>query len=217
MNLMLMRERVEELSPLLREMVATAALGCEELAATIDELLDLTRIEAGQLRLNLDRVDLLGLIGHLADKFLPRFAEHDVRLDFVRGCDEAVVQGDAARLGVVLSNVLTNALKYTPDGGRVQIVVTAVDNAPEPHLFEVAVADTGPGVPPEFRERVFQKFFRLEHLQPQGEGGVQGVGIGLYLCRQIVALHGGQMRCEAATSGSGARFVIELFAAGAVT
>jgi len=213
MNLMLMRERVEELSPLLREMVATAALGCEELAATIDELLDLTRIEAGQLRLNLDRVDLLGLAGHLADKFLPRFAEHDVRLDFVRGCDEAVVQGDAARLGVVLSNVLTNALKYTPDGGRVEIAVTAAVSGLEPHLLEVAVTDSGPGVPPEFRERIFEKFFRLEHLQPQSDGGVQGVGIGLYLCRQIVALHGGKMRCEAVTGGPGARFVVELPAA----
>ena len=85
MNLMLMRERAAELSPLLREIVATAALGCEELAATIDELLDLTRIEAGQLRLNLERVDLLVLTGHVADKFLPRYVEHGVQLDFVAG------------------------------------------------------------------------------------------------------------------------------------
>ena len=114
MNLMLMRERAAELSPLLREILATAAVGCEDLAATIDELLDLTRIEAGQLRLNLDRVDLLALAGHVADKFLSRFEENGVRLDFVRGCDRAVVRGDAARLGVVLSNLLTNALKYHP-------------------------------------------------------------------------------------------------------
>ena len=114
---------------------------------------------------------------------------------------------------MVLSNVLTNALKYTPDGGRVEIAVTAAVSGLEPHLLEVAVTDTGPGVPPEFRERVFEKFFRLEHLQPQSDGGVQGVGIGLYLCRQIVALHGGKMRCEAVTGGPGARFVVELAAA----
>ena len=217
MNLMLMRERAAELSPLLREIVATAALGCEELAATIDELLDLTRIEAGQLRLNLERVDLLVLAGHVADKFLPRYVEHGVQLDFMRGCDEAVVRGDAARLGVVLSNVLTNALKYTPYDGRVAIAVGANPVAGEAGLVQITVTDNGPGIPPEFRHRVFEKFFRLEHFSPRAAEGVQGVGIGLYLCRQIVALHGGSMRCEGVPGGIGARFVIELPSAAAAS
>ena len=211
MNLMLMRERTAELSPLLREILATAALGCEDLAATIDELLDLTRIEAGQLRLNLDQVDLLALAGHVAAKFLPRFEEDGVRLDFVRGCDRAVVRGDAARLGVVLTNLLTNALKYTPRGGRVEIAVKTKTECPgtESDLLQVAVTDTGPGIPPEFRERVFEKFFRLEHLSPHSPEGVQGVGIGLYLCRQIVALHGGTIWCEPGVEEVGTRFVME--------
>ena len=214
---MLMRERAAELSPLLREIVATAALGCEELAASIDELLDLTRIEAGQLRLNLERVDLLVLTGHVADKFLPRYVERGVQLDFVRGCDEAVVRGDAARLGVVLSNVLTNALKYTPYDGRVAIAVGANPVAGEEGLVQITVTDNGPGIPPEFRDRVFEKFFRLEHFSPRAAEGVQGVGIGLYLCRQIVALHGGSMRCEGVPGGIGARFVIELPSAAAAS
>jgi NtrC-family two-component system sensor histidine kinase KinB len=215
MNLMLMRERTGELSPLLREIVATAVLGCEELAATIDELLDLNRIEAGQLRLNLDRVDLLALVGHVADKFLPRFVENDVQLDFVRGCDRAVVEGDAPRLSVVLSNLLTNALKYTPADGRVEIAVRARSGGPVKERSQITVTDTGPGIPPEFRERVFEKFFRLEHLISQQAEGAQGVGIGLYLCRQIVVLHGGSLHCEPGTGGLGACFVIELCSLGA--
>jgi NtrC-family two-component system sensor histidine kinase KinB len=210
MNLMLLRERTAELSPLLREIVSTAALGCEELAATIDELLDLTRIEAGQLRPNLEQVDIVALAGHIADKFLPRFEENEVRLDFVRGCEQAFVPGDAARLGVVLSNLLTNALKYTPREGRVEISVTPECPDSAPDFVQLAVTDTGPGIPPEFRERVFEKFFRLDHLRPGSGEGVQGVGIGLYLCRQIVALHGGRMRCAGGAEHIGARFVIEL-------
>jgi two-component system, NtrC family, sensor histidine kinase KinB len=70
------------------------------------------------------------------------------------------------------------------------------------------VTDTGPGIPREFRERVFEKFFRLEHLSPNSPEGVQGVGIGLYLCRQIVAMHGGTIRCEPGVEGLGTRFAI---------
>jgi NtrC-family two-component system sensor histidine kinase KinB len=210
MNLMLLRERAGELSPLLREILATAALGCEDLAATIDELLDLTRIEAGQLRLNLDRVDLLALVGHVTAKFLPRFEENGVRLEFARRCDRAIVRGDAARLAVVLSNLLTNALKYTPHGGTVEVAVAAKSPEPGPDILQIAVTDTGPGIPRESRERIFEKFFRLEHLSPDTPEGVQGVGIGLYLCRQIVAMHGGTIGCEPGVEGVGTRFVIEV-------
>jgi NtrC-family two-component system sensor histidine kinase KinB len=213
MNLMLLRERSTELSPLSREILTTAALGCEELAATIDEILDLTRIEAGQLRLNLDQVDLVALAGHVADKFLPRFDENEVRLDFVRGSDEALVRGDVVRLGVVLSNLLSNALKYAPGGGTVELAVASRAAEDDRSVMEVSVTDTGPGIPREYRERVFDKFFRLEHFSHQTPETTQGVGIGLYLCRQIIALHGGSIRCDS-NEPKGARFVIELPNAG---
>jgi NtrC-family two-component system sensor histidine kinase KinB len=123
-----------------------------------------------------------------------------------------MVRGDPARLGIVLSNVLTNALKYTPRGGRVTVRVSPVQGTPDGKggAVQIAVTDTGPGVPEEFRERVFEKFFRVEHHTPNGAKDVRGSGIGLYLCRQIIEAHGGTIRCEAGDDGRGTRIVIQL-------
>jgi NtrC-family two-component system sensor histidine kinase KinB len=77
-------------------------------------------------------------------------------------------------------------------------------------MVPVAVTDQGPGVPPEFRERVFEKFFRVEHHRPAGRKGVRGTGIGLYLCREIIKAHGGSIRCEPGDGGTGTRVAFEL-------
>jgi two-component system, NtrC family, sensor histidine kinase KinB len=212
MNLMLLRERDGELTPLFREVLATAANGCEELASTVDELLDLTRIESGQFRLALDRVDLVTLVEHSARKYRPRFEERDITLSCLYRCHSAIVSGDATRLRVVLSNILTNSLKYTPQGGKVSIVISEKGGSIpfESSILQIAVTDSGPGIPRDFRERIFEKFFRLEQLRPHSSEGLQGVGIGLYLCRQIIAMHGGSIHCLEAEGAHGARFVIEI-------
>jgi len=109
----------------------------------------------------------------------------------------------------VVSNVLTNAIKYTPVGGRIEIVAQRDDVAGEAHL-DIEVSDSGPGVDPEFRERVFEKFFRVEHHRPGGDQGARGSGIGLYIAREIVRAHGGTISCFAGPEEKGARFVISL-------
>src|SRR5262249_31093109 len=114
------------------------------------------------------------------------------------------INGDRARLGAALSNVLINALKYSPHGADVRIAAK-----PSGSGVRILVDDRGPGVPSELRERVFEKYFRVEHTLPRATDRAHGAGIGLYLCRQIVEAHGGTARCEPSPDG-GARFVIEL-------
>jgi NtrC-family two-component system sensor histidine kinase KinB len=215
-NLMLLEEGAENLTPRQREILATAALGGEELAATIDELLDLTRIEAGQLRLVQERVDVYGVIDQGVRSLRPRFEDAEIALRVAKEAPEAAVRGDAARLRIVFANLLTNALKYTPRAGEVLLRVAAVANAnsADPLLLQIEVTDTGPGIPAEFRERVFEKFFRVEHHRAGPPEGVRGTGIGLYLCRQIVEAHGGTIRCESGDHGRGARLVIHLLTVG---
>jgi NtrC-family two-component system sensor histidine kinase KinB len=210
MNLLLLGEGADNLTPRQREILTAAAGGCEELAATIEELLDLTRIEAGQLRLAHDRVDLDAVIEHAVRALRPRFEDAEIALEVVRDSRPAIVRGDAARLGVVLANVLTNALKYTPRGGRVTVRVASGQNAGAggKNLLQIAVTDTGPGVPAEFRERVFEKFFRVEHHRPGSGPDVRGTGIGLYLCREIIEAHGGSIRCEPGDDGRGTRIAM---------
>jgi NtrC-family two-component system sensor histidine kinase KinB len=207
MNLLLLQERADDLTARQREILAAAVGGAEELAGTIDELLDLTRIEAGQLRLQRERVDMDALAEQAAAALRPRFEDADVRLRVVHDAPAAAVRGDAARLRIVFANLLDNALKYTPPGGEVSVRLAP---APGAARLQLSVTDTGPGVPPEHRERVFEKFFRVEHDRDGGPEGVRGAGIGLYLCRQIVEAHGGSIRCEAGEGGRGARITILL-------
>jgi NtrC-family two-component system sensor histidine kinase KinB len=212
MNLMLLQEKAENLTGQQREILGAAVHGSEELAATIDELLDLTRIEAGQLRLQQQRVDLGAVVEHAVRTLRPRYQDAEVALRVAKDVPTAIVRGDAARLGIVFINLLTNALKYTPRGGEVSVRLASMQNAgsrSKPRL-QITVTDTGPGIPPEMRERVFEKFFRVEHQQADGPKGVRGTGIGLYLCREIIQAHGGTIECAAGDAGRGTRIAITL-------
>jgi NtrC-family two-component system sensor histidine kinase KinB len=121
------------------------------------------------------------------------------------------VLGDPARLRIVFGNLLANALKYTPPGGQVTVHVTCPQPVAEGRegVLQVTVTDTGPGIPAEYRERVFEKFFRVEHQRDNGSEGVRGAGIGLYLCRQITEAHQGNIWVEA-TEGGGTTVAVRL-------
>jgi NtrC-family two-component system sensor histidine kinase KinB len=212
MSLLLLQEREENLTPRQREVLAAAVLGGEELAATIDELLDLTRIEAGQLRLQQERVDLDALLEQTIQALRSRFEDAAIALRFHKDVEGAIVRGDAARLKIVFTNVLTNALKYVPPHGEVTVCLTSGPNgeSSEKRSLRIAVTDTGPGIPAEFRERVFEKFFRVEHHRAERPAGVRGAGFGLYLCRQIIEAHGGKIWCESGENRRGTRIVMAL-------
>ncbi len=204
MTLLMLQERAVSLTDRDRELVRTALLGIDQLAGTVDEFLDLTRIEAGQLRLNWDLVDVAALLEREASAVRGPCKDAGVEL-IVTGAERPglTVRGDAARLHVVLANLLANAMKYTPAGGTIALAAGHDDER-----IVVTVEDTGPGVPSEFRERIFEKFFRVEHHR-EAEAGVRGSGIGLYIAREVVEAHGGTLRCEE-REGGGARLVMTL-------
>lgn len=204
MTLLMLQERATSLTERDRELVRTALLGIDQLAATVDEFLDLTRIEAGQLRLNWDRVDMDALLKREAAAI--RGACEEAGISQTIGAATGLplaVRGDGARLQVVIVNLLANAMKYTPAAGGIALRAEAAAES-----VSVVVEDTGPGVPTEFRERIFEKFFRVEHHR-EGDAGVRGSGIGLYIAREIVEAHGGTLRYEE-RPGGGARFVMKL-------
>jgi two-component system, NtrC family, sensor histidine kinase KinB len=205
MNLMLLGERAENLSSRQHEILSTALIGCQELAATIDELLDLTRIEAGQLRLSRDVIDLCGVIDRSVASLRQRFEDASITVKVASAYRPARVVGDPARLGMVFTNLLSNALKYTPPGGNVSINIEGQRNGRTGGrgALHIAVTDSGAGIPVEFRERVFEKFFRVEQQNGRLETGTWGAGIGLYLCRQIVEAHGGTIACKRGDDGHG--------------
>jgi NtrC-family two-component system sensor histidine kinase KinB len=206
MTLLMLKERAAQLEERDRELVATALLGVEQLAATVGEFLDLTRIESGQLRLHWDSVDVTQLVAQAVQAIEVPCQEASISVRVVSGEGKpATIRGDAARLGVVIANVLSNAIKYSPRGGAIEVTVEGDAD----HL-QMSVTDEGPGVPVEFRQRVFDKFFRVEHYRSGTEEGTRGSGIGLYIAREVVEAHGGTIECGAAPTHCGARFVVRL-------
>ena len=207
MTLALLDETAPSLTAPQREMLETAKLGCRQLASTVDAFLDMTRIEAGLLSLARERIDVRMLVREVTRALQTQFADRGIALDVDDGAVTVLIAGDRARISAALSNLLTNALKYCPSGGKVGVRLSLGDRASG--SVTVTVDDDGPGVPRDLRERVFEKYFRVEHVRPDVSSGAHGAGIGLYLCRQVVEAHGGRVRCEASPSG-GARLSIEL-------
>jgi NtrC-family two-component system sensor histidine kinase KinB len=212
MNLLMLGEQAEALGGRQRELLRAALGGCEELGVTIDELLDVTRIESGQLRLNPMPVDVAAVLEQVRRGLQARFDDAQIGVQVICDASTTIVKADAARLAVVLANLLSNALKYSPRGKTVTVRLSSRQNAgaSASDALQIAVTDEGPGVPAEFRERVFDKFFRVEHQLGSHGNGVPGTGIGLYLCREIVKAHGGTITCEPGPGGIGTRIAISL-------
>jgi len=215
MALMMLKERDAHLEPREQDLLATALLGVDQLAETMDEFLDLTRIEAGQLRLTWDSLHIPSLLEQAVRRLrmTAQDAGIELKLESEEGTPE-VIWADPGRLRVVLTNLLGNALKYTPAGGSITLRVSRQNaGSGSAGLLRLAVTDTGPGIPPEFRDRIFDRFFRVEFAR-QAEGGARGgSGIGLYLCRQIIEAHGGSIRAEGGDAGVGTTIALLLPAA----
>ena len=218
MTLLMLKEAAGALPARERELVDTSLIGVEQLSETVHEFLDLTRIEAGELRLNVEPVHLSALFTEVARRAEPQANAQGVHIRSMVDAGLPSVWGDQRRLRVVLDNIVSNALKYTPTGGTVTLEAhRAVRHESGPSdRVTISVSDTGPGVPSAFRDRVFEKFFRLERQQPEDRSHARGAGIGLYMCRQIVELHGGHIECRAASDERGARFTVELPVDGSV-
>lgn len=215
MALMMLKERDAHLDPREQDLLATALLGVEQLAETMDEFLDLARIEAGQLRLTWDSLHVPSLLEQVVRRLRKQTQEAGVELKLE--CDAGtpeVVWADPARLRAVLTNLLGNAIKYTPAGGRITLRSSRQNAGPgAAGMLRLAVTDTGPGIPAEFRDRIFDRFFRVELARDAAEGARTGSGIGLYLCRQIVEAHGGSIRADAGDAGLGTTIALLLPAA----
>jgi CheY-like chemotaxis protein len=168
----------------------------------IDDLLDMSRIVSGKVRLDVQRVDLAAVARLAVDTVRPGADAKGVRLQVVLDPLAGPINGDPNRLQQVLWNILTNAVKFTPRGGRVQVLLERVNS----HL-ELSVIDTGQGISPEFLPHVFDRFSQADASNTRRHAGL---GLGLAIVKQLVELHGGSVRAKSAGPGQGATFSIEL-------
>ena len=159
------------------------------LARMIANLLDLSRIEAGKLELTLEDVALTGLVSDVVEQIRPLALTKHQRLQFRCDIPDMTVWGDSDRLSQIVTNLVDNAVKYTPDGGSVTVGVCR-DGV---HFAQVSVADNGPGIPPDALPRLFDPFFRVSgHERSQ----IKGLGLGLSIVKELVELHGGSISVQ---------------------
>jgi PAS domain S-box-containing protein len=168
----------------------------------IDDLLDLNRIMAGKLRLDLQQVSMVDIIQAAVDAVTPVAAAKGVALQVLLDPGRATANGDAARLQQVAWNLLSNAIKFTPAGGKVQVLLQRVNS----HI-EFSVSDTGIGIPASFLPQVFDRFSQQDGSASRSHGGL---GLGLAICKHLVEQHGGSIRAESAGPGEGASFLVTL-------
>jgi len=167
----------------------------------IDDLLDLARLEAGGLRLRVSQVDVAELAEHVASNAGPTAKSKGIEMVFSVKGESANVFGDPHRIEIILTNLIGNAIKFTPTGGRIE--VTVVHNAAG---TSVEVTDTGPGIAHDEQQRVFDRFHQTETSERRRQGGV---GIGLALAHELAQLHGGSLTLESAL-GEGSTFTLFL-------
>jgi signal transduction histidine kinase len=183
-----------------QRVAATIEMECDRLTRLISDLLDLSRIQAGRVAMAFHPVSLPELLFEITDEARSRSPGSRIVLADVSSLP--VVRGDSGKLRVALNNLIDNALKYSPRGGTVQVGGRPVDG--EVRLW---VHDEGIGVPVEERERIFERFHRVDSSLSRQ---TPGVGMGLYICRVIIEAHHGRVWVESEGNGRGSTFYIAL-------
>lgn len=196
---LVLAETVGPLQEQQREFLNVVSRNTSRLANLINDLLDIQRIESGRMPLHLTPTSLSQVVGQVAETF--RVQAEQKGLSFtvtLPEADEPRIQADPDRLTQIVSNLVSNAVKYTKEGGVTVTVSASGDRV------ELAVADTGIGISPSDQKRIFEKFYRAEHPYVREVGGT---GLGLPIVRTMVEEHGGELKLES-EPGKGSRFVV---------
>jgi signal transduction histidine kinase len=171
----------------------------------VEDLRTLALADAGQLRLERVPTDILGLIQRIVERFAPQAANQGIELSLkTAGALQAsppTPQVDPMRIEQILGNLLSNALRHTPEAGKIAVQIIDANAA-----IQIVVQDSGPGIPPEAMPHVFDRFYRADKSRSRAEGGS---GLGLSIARQLAEMHGGSLTAANAPQG-GAVFTLSL-------
>ena len=172
-----------------QEFLTRAAQDANRLMALVNELLNIFRLEAGQLRLQLEDVDLTLLIAETLQSLQGLAVRKEISMEYRTPPTTALlVKADRNWLQQVLVNLVSNAIKFSRAGRSILVIGQVVN-----HQVTIKVIDQGPGIPPEAMPRLFNKFYQVENSVHQASGGT---GLGLYIAKRIIDLHGGQIGVE---------------------
>lgn len=186
-----------------RDLLSSSLISSNRLLRLVNSLLDIAKIEESGMKLTLDSVSVASMVETAYMALMPAMQEADLRMTFDLPADLPLVKADRDKLERVLINLLDNALRYTPKGGEILIRVVMLEGA-----MQVKVADSGPGIPPLERERIFEKFRRIKNHDPLR--GNKGSGLGLTFCKLTIEAHGGRIQVDDDSPLGGACFSFTL-------
>lgn len=182
--------------------VKTILRHCQLQAELIDDLLDVSRISSGRFSLDVKPLDFAATVRTVVEGHRPAASKKEISLVTSGVQSQAVVSGDARRLQQVVSNLIGNALKFTPQGGRIEVALTRIGT-----LVELSVTDNGIGVKPELLPQLFDRFMQSDTSRTREYGGL---GLGLSIVKHLVAAHGGTVTASSEGEGRGTRLTVRL-------
>lgn len=194
--------RMEGVDPIVAHATAAIERAVKAQARLVDDLLDISRIVAGKLLLDLGPVDFASVVENAVETTRPAAAAKSLRLDVQIEHTDRAVYGDSARLQQVIHNLLTNAVKFTPHGGTISVSVRRMNGS-----VELVVSDTGIGIEPDLLPHLFSRFVQGDSTITRTHGGL---GLGLSIVRHLVEMHGGSVRAESEGRGKGATMRVSL-------
>ena len=197
-----LRAILDDVYPLEKEEIARLYDETRVLSRLVDDLRELAQAEAGQLRLNVQPTDIAGALRAAVAKFEPAAESKAVRLSCNAADDLPEVMADPDRLAQIMNNLMTNALRHTPEGGSIAVSAAATEN-----VVKVTVMDSGEGIAPEDLPHIFDRFWRGDRSRSRTGGGS---GLGLAIVRALVEGHGGAVRAVSDGPGKGASFAFTL-------
>jgi signal transduction histidine kinase len=199
--------RLGELSPEQKNMVAMMERNAQSLIELVNDLLDASKLESGTMRLDIASINLRALVDELRDTMEPLAREKGIALEVHLTAEVPPVKADRTKLRRILVNLLSNAVKFTGKGGTVEVRGTLAED--EDQRVRISISDTGVGIAPEDVERLFDKY---EQARSRATRGEKGTGLGLYITKQLVELHGGEIKVKS-EMGKGSTFSFTLPAA----
>ena len=194
--------------PLVAQGIDTIERNARQLSELIKDLLDLTRIMSNKIEIEPEVTDLVPLVKAAVAQMLPQASARGTVVDRLLPAEPMMCSVDPTRIQQVISNLLGNAVKFTPEGGRVTVVLSREDNQSDIHNNAVIeVTDTGIGIDPEFLPLIFERFTQANDGTDRRFGGL---GLGLAIARTIVELHGGRIVAQSNGRGCGSKFTVRL-------
>jgi signal transduction histidine kinase len=170
----------------------------ERLERLINDVLDLSVIEAGKTQLRATRFSMVGLLHEVTNTLKPVAEEKHINIEIASNNGDSIALADRDKVNQVLTNLIGNAIKFTPNRGKVTVMVSPMNDA----WLQVSIVDTGPGIPPQEASKIFDEFYQMSR---PGREKSKGVGLGLAISKKLVEMHGGKIRVDSFV-GRGSRF-----------